>query len=406
MNTSIHIKRTSVLNGTASLLPASKSISNRALIINALAGGKSALHNLSDANDTQLMLRLVNSTDKVIDVEDAGTTMRFLTAYFSVTQQQKILTGTDRMKERPIGILVDALRLLGVEIDYLEKEGYPSHEIKKFAGQKVNSIRIRGDVSSQYISALMMIAPTLPNGLTLELEGKIGSRPYIEMTASLMKHFGVSSTFVGSTVTVPSQKYSPNTFTVESDWSAASYWFAFAALAEQATIQLPRLSLQSLQGDSAIVKIMESLGVKAEMKNDLLVLTKQQYQSSIEWDFTHCPDLAQTVAVVCAAKGIEGHFTGLESLRIKETDRIAALQNELRKINADLIEIDTAHWTLKPTKSLPSSAEFKTYKDHRMAMAFAPLATLMDAEIENQEVVRKSYPNYWNDMKSFGFEIQ
>ncbi len=406
MNTSIHIKRTSVLNGTASLLPASKSISNRALIINALAGGKSALHNLSDANDTQLMLRLVNSTEKVIDVEDAGTTMRFLTAYFSVTHQQKILTGTDRMKERPIGILVDALRLLGVEIEYLEKEGYPSHEIKKFSGQKVNTIRIRGDVSSQYISALMMIAPTLPNGLTLELEGKIGSRPYIEMTASLMKHFGVSSTFVGSTITVPPQKYNPNTFTVESDWSAASYWFAFAALAEQATIQLPRLSLQSLQGDSAIVKIMEALGVKAEMKNDLLVLTKQQHQSSIEWDFTHCPDLAQTVAVVCAAKGIEGHFTGLESLRIKETDRIAALQNELRKINADLIEIDAAHWTLKPSKNLPSSAEFKTYKDHRMAMAFAPLATLMNAEIENPDVVRKSYPNYWNDMKSFGFEIK
>ncbi len=405
MNTSIHIKRTSVLNGTASLLPASKSISNRALIINALAGGKSALHNLSDANDTQLMLRLVNSADKVIDVEDAGTTMRFLTAYFSVTHQQKILTGTDRMKERPIGILVDALRLLGVEVDYLEKEGYPSHEIKKFAGQKVNTIRIRGDVSSQYISALMMIAPTLPNGLTLELEGKIGSRPYIEMTASLMKHFGVRSSFIGSTITVPSQKYTSASFTVESDWSAASYWFAFAALAGQATIQLPRLSLQSLQGDSAVVKIMESLGVRAEMKNDLLVLTKQQHKTSIEWDFTHCPDLAQTVAVVCAAKGIEGHFTGLESLRIKETDRISALQNELRKINADLIEIDIAHWTLKPSTSLPSTAEFKTYKDHRMAMAFAPLATLMDVKIENPDVVRKSYPNYWNDVKSFEFEV-
>jgi len=406
LNTSILIKRTSVLNGTASLLPASKSISNRALIINALAGGKSDLHNLSDANDTQLMLRLVNATDKVINVEDAGTTMRFLTAYFSVTHQQKILTGTDRMKERPIGILVDALRLLGVEIVYLEKEGYPSHEIKKFAGQKVNTLRIRGDVSSQYISALMMIAPTLPNGLMLELEGKVGSRPYIEMTASLMKHFGVSSTFVGSTITVPSQKYSPASFTVESDWSATSYWFAFAALAEQATIQLPRLSLQSLQGDSAIVKIMEVLGVKAEMKNDLLVLTKQQHQSSIEWDFTHCPDLAQTVAVVCAAKGIEGHFTGLESLRIKETDRIAALQTELQKINADLIEVDAAHWTLKPSKNLPTNAEFKTYKDHRMAMAFAPLASLMDVEIEEPNVVRKSYPNYWNDMKSFGFDIR
>ncbi len=393
------------MNGTASLLPASKSISNRALIINALAGGKSALHNLSDANDTQLMLRLVNYPEQIIDVEDAGTTMRFLTAYFSVTHQHKILTGTDRMKERPIGILVDALRLLGVEIDYLEKEGYPSHEIKKFDGQKVNALRIRGDVSSQYISALMMIAPVLPNGLTLTLEGKVGSRPYIEMTASLMKHFGVNSTFVDDTITVLPQTYSATEFTVESDWSAASYWFAFAALAEQATIKLPRLTLQSLQGDSEIVEIMELLGVKAEMQNDLLVLTKQQNKSTLEWDFTHCPDLAQTVAVVCAAKGIKGYFTGLESLRIKETDRIAALQNELRKINADLIEIDTEHWELKPATSLPIEAAFNTYKDHRMAMAFAPLVTRMDVAIENPAVVRKSYPNYWNDLKAFNIPI-
>lgn len=406
METSIRIKRTSVLKGEATLLPASKSISNRALIINALAGGQSELHNLSDANDTQLMLRLVNSKDHVIDVEDAGTTMRFLTAYFSVTNQQKILTGTARMKERPIGILVEALKNLGCEIEYLEKEGFPPHEIKKFDGQKTNTIKIRGDVSSQYVSALMMIAPVLPKGLTLILEGKIGSRPYIEMTASLMKHFSVDTNVGADYVFTTHQTYKPLAFTVESDWSAASYWFAFTALAEQAEITLPKLLANSLQGDSVVVKIMERLGVNAHFQDGSFKLSKTSNAAELHWDFTHCPDLAQTVAVVCAAKNIKGHFTGLESLRIKETDRISALQNELRKIGADLIEENAETWTLIPTASLPNVASFATYKDHRMAMAFAPLSTLMDVEIEKPEVVRKSYPNFWNDMKNVGFVIQ
>ncbi len=392
------------MSGEASLLPASKSISNRALIINALAGGKSDLRNLSDANDTQLMLRLVNSTDRIIDVEDAGTTMRFLTAYFLVTNQQKILTGAPRMKERPIGILVDALRLLGGEIKYLENEGFPPIEIKKFTGQKTNTVRIRGDVSSQYISALMMVAPMLPSGLTLILEGKVGSRPYIEMTASLMKHFGVQCSVQDDKVIIPHQSYKAEPFTVESDWSAASYWFAFTALAENAEIKLPKLLNNSLQGDSAIVEIMDSLGVKILFENDLLTLSKKESKRELQLDFTHCPDLAQTIAVVCAAKNVKGYFTGLESLRIKETDRIIALQHELRKIGADLVE-DAEKWTLIPSTNLPKTASFSTYKDHRMAMAFAPLATLMDVTIEEPEVVRKSYPNFWNDMKSFGFLV-
>jgi len=402
---SIQIKRTSVLKGNVTWLPASKSISNRAIIINALAGGTSQLNNISDANDTQLMLRLVNSTERLIDVEDAGTTMRFLTAYFSITNQKKVLTGTSRMKERPIGILVDALRLLGVEIDYLEKEGYPPHEIKRFLGQKTNNISIRGDVSSQYISALMMIAPVLPKGLTLELKGKVGSRPYIEMTAALMKHFDATCTLLEDRVIIPQHPYSPASFTVESDWSAASYWFSFTALAKEAEIFLPRLTLNSLQGDSKITTIMESLGVSARLENDLLKLTKKEFKRELHWDFTHCPDLAQTVAVICGATGVKGYFTGLESLRIKETDRIAALQNELRRIGADLIEEDTAHWTLVPSSGLPHAASFQTYKDHRMAMAFAPLATRMDVEIENPDAVRKSYPNFWKDMISFGFSV-
>lgn len=401
----MQLKLTPVIEGTANLLPASKSISNRALIINALAGNHSQLHNLSDANDTQLMLRLVNSPEKTIDVEDAGTTMRFLTAFFAVNNQNKILTGTSRMKERPIGLLVDALRTLGASIAYLEKDGYPPLEIKGFSAQKTNTLSIRGDVSSQYISALMMVAPALPQGLTLNLLGKVGSRPYIEMTASIMKHFGATCELLSDKVIIPHQEYHSATYTVESDWSAASYWFALAALAEKANITLPRLSLQSLQGDSVIVSIMEKLGVHAVMKNDLLHLSQQESENEISWDFTHCPDLGQTVAVVCAAKGIRGNFTGLESLRIKETDRIAALQNELRKVGADLIEHDSAHWTLVPSPTLPQSASFATYKDHRMAMAFAPLATRMAVEIDKPEVVKKSYPNYWNDLKTCGISI-
>jgi 3-phosphoshikimate 1-carboxyvinyltransferase len=404
LNTRLHIKRTTVLNGTAAFLPASKSISNRALIINALSGSQAVLDNLSDANDTQLMLRLVNSNDVIIDVEDAGTTMRFLTAYFGVTGKQKTLTGTHRMKERPIALLVDALRSLGCEIKYLEKDGYPPHQTLGFSGQKTDSLEIRGDVSSQYISALMMIAPILPKGLRLKLTGKIGSRPYIEMTASLMRQFGADLSFVDDTIVVQSKKYKSSALTVESDWSAVSYWFAFAALAEQAEIYLPRLHHDSWQGDRVITDIMVKLGVKSVFENGLLKLTKVKETSSISWDFTHCPDLAQTVAVVCAAKGITGKFTGLESLRIKETDRIAALQNELQKIGGDLLE-ENNEWTLVPSKKLPAKASFTTYKDHRMAMAFAPLATLMDVEIDNAEVVRKSYPKFWTDMESFGFVI-
>jgi len=389
------------MQGTASLLPASKSISNRALIINALAGNGATLHNLSDANDTQLMLRLVDSTEKTIDVEDAGTTMRFLTAYFAVAGKNKILTGTHRMMERPIALLVDALRELGATIEYLGKEGYPPHETFGFSGQRVSTIRIRGDVSSQYISALMMVAPMLPNGLTLELTGRIGSRPYIEMTSAIMQHFGVACTLSANKVIIPHKAYTPAAFTVESDWSAASYWFAFASLARHADIRLPRLYLQSLQGDSAVINIMKSLWVTASLEDGLLHLTKTDVLEDIHWDFTHCPDLAQTIAVVCAARGVKGHFKGLESLRIKETDRIAALQHELRKINADLVEENAENWTLVPSAKLPPFARFETYKDHRMAMAFAPLAAMMDVDIENPNVVRKSYPNFWNDIGSF-----
>lgn len=384
-------------------MPASKSISNRVLVIDALGGSRSVLSNVSTANDTVLMQRLIGSPENEINVEDAGTTMRFLTAYFSVTGTKKNLTGTERMKLRPIGILVDALREIGARIDYLEKEGFPPIQIHGFESQKTNSIKIRGDVSSQYISALMMVAPKLPNGLHLTLTGTIGSRPYLTMTANLMRKFGVVIEFEENSIRIPTGTYMPGNYRVEADWSAASYWFSVVALADSAEIVLPNIALRSLQGDRVIVDIMEQLGVKAEPRGNDLLLIKKDHADFIEIDFRDCPDLAQTVAVVCAAKNITGSFTGLESLRIKETDRIQALQHELAKLGA-LLKEENGTWKLHPAYELPASIPIiNTYLDHRMAMAFAPLAACRNIIIENPDVTRKSYPDFWKDMALLGF---
>ena len=387
-------------------LSSSKSISNRALILKFLSS-QSTVSNLSDARDTQLMLKLVDSEDKIIDVMDAGTTMRFLTAFYAVSGKNKIITGTARMKERPIGILVEALRSLGATIDYLETEGFPPIEIKGFSKQKTKSIEIAGNVSSQYISALMMIAPTLPMGLTISLTGKIGSVPYIEMTASLMKEFGVTTylDFNKQVIEIPSKAYQSAHVIVEADWSAISYWYGFTSLAENATITLPNVDEKSLQGDRVIADIMDKLGVHSTFSNHQLVLTKKNHKNSITWDFKDCPDLAQTVLPVCAAKGIQGEFTGLESLRIKETDRITALQNELGKIGATLTEPQTGKWLLIPGKITGEKITIDTYHDHRMAMGLAPLSTLTDLIINDPAVVNKSYPGFWEDMKTVGFEM-
>lgn len=391
--------------GIVKNLPASKSISNRVIIIDALAGGGSQLSNLSSANDTQLMKKLITSPATELDVEDAGTTMRFLTAFCSLAGKDKIITGTDRMKLRPIGILVDGLRKLGAEIEYLEKEGFPPIRTRGFKGQATSAVSIRGDVSSQYISALMMVAPTLPKGLTLKFEGPVTSRPYVEMTASLMKQFGAECQVLEKEVLISSKPYTPSSITVESDWSAASYWYAFAALAEQAEIELPNMTMKSLQGDRVVDDLMKTLGVRSTSRGDSLILTKANHQHELAWDFTHCPDLAQTAAVVCSAKGIKGAFTGLESLRIKETDRIKALQHELKKMGTSFLEKD-GNWVLTPSqKQLSNGLYFNTYLDHRMAMAFAPLATLQDITIEDPAVTRKSYPKFWDDMKDLGFTV-
>lgn len=394
------------LSGKVQHLPASKSLSNRVLIIDALAGGGSDIQNLSEANDTRLMKNLLASADRVWNAEDAGTTMRFLTAFSAVQPGTRQLTGTPRMKQRPIGILVDALRELGAEIRYLEKEGYPPHEVKGIVHPRTNEVSIRGDVSSQFVSALMMIGPVLPGGLHINLKGPAGSRPYMEMTAALMRRFGAEVAWQDNRISIGPVTYKAASYTVENDWSAASYWFAFAALARNSEILLPSMTLRSLQGDRIIATWMESLGVICQPRgNDLLLQHKGDAQESVQLDFTHCPDLAQTIMVVCAARNIKGTFTGLESLRIKETDRVAAMQRELSKLGATLLE-QKGTWILQPAPQLPEIIEtIQTYEDHRMAMAFAPLAAVKTIRIENPHVVKKSYPRFWDDVQHLGIRL-
>ncbi len=389
------LNQISSFSSTTIPLPASKSESNRALIIDALTQGKNELKNLAEARDTQTMIRLLKENPPVYDVLDAGTTMRFLTAFAAVTDQNKVLTGTARMCERPIGILVDALNELGADIHYMNMEGYPPLAVHGLKNQLKSRVSIRGDVSSQYISALLMIGPVLPLGIELELIGKVGSRTYIEMTLELMKAFGVDHTWEGNVIKVEAQDYKPTNFAVESDWSGASYWYSLLACADKGELFLKGLKESSLQGDSKIVDIMDFLGVKSEFKDGGVHLTKQAVKGLDHWDFTHCPDIAQTVAVTCAIIGQKMDFTGLESLRIKETDRIFALQEELGRFNAKLIEGKNEIFTLIPSVEMPAEVRIKTYDDHRMAMAFMPLMTKTDVLIEEPEVVNKSYPSFW-----------
>lgn len=386
-------------------LPSSKSESNRALVIDALTEGENQLSNLAEARDTQTMIRLLQNDPPVFDVLDAGTTMRFLTAYATVTNRKKVMTGTARMCERPIGILVDALRSIGAEIHYLNNEGYPPLAIHGLPAQTTNQVKIRGDVSSQYISAMLMVAPVLPLGLELELEGKVGSRTYIEMTLELMAQFGIEYSWNGNKISVPHQSYQPTAFAVESDWSGASYWFSLLACSDSGELFLEGLKENSLQGDSAIVDIMEFLGVKSTFQSGGVLLQKQPIKGLKKWDFTHCPDLAQTVAVTCAILGQNAIFTGLESLKIKETDRVFALQQELGKFNAELKEIEPELYQVIPSVTMPHSVQIHTYEDHRMAMAFMPLLTKTDVIIEDPSVVNKSYPSFWKHCSLAGVQI-
>lgn len=389
-------------------LVSSKSESNRALIINAVAGGKCTLENLSAARDTQTMQRLLGLTTQELDVLDAGTTMRFLTAYTAIKGLDKIMTGTPRMCERPIGILVDALRAAGCSIDYLNKEGYPPLKISAHKGLSNQPIVMKGDVSSQFISAILMNAPSFENGLILELEGKIASRPYLEMTLQLMKHFGVVSVWKGNQIHIaPNQQYNTQQYSIESDWSGASYWYSIVALAaEGSEIEVLGLKPDSLQGDSVLVKIMEPLGVKSTFNERGVVLTKIPAQQQVKIDFSDCPDIAQTLSVIAAAKHIDLTLTGLESLRIKETDRILAIQQELQKFGADMKALEEDLFIIEHADFKVNNQIIDTYDDHRMAMAFAPLAILGEIKIENPDVVNKSYPSYWEDLKVAGFKVE
>ncbi len=411
MNYKLHFS-SNILKGEVTLA-GSKSISNRVLIIQALCNTDFKIEALANANDTELLAHLLKSNEKVLDAGPAGTTFRFMTAYLTLFGGNSILTGSERMKQRPIKVLVDACRKLGATIHYLENEGFPPLNIISGTISGGKQLAIPANTSSQYISALLLIAPILSGGLSLELTGKIVSKPYIEMTLGLMQYFGVSHKWENQVIVITEQAYQAKPFIVEADWSAASYYYSLAALSDEADICLNGLFENSLQGDSALVNIFESFGVKTHFTERGIRLIKHQtvIPDAFHYDFILCPDLAQTLAVVCAALGIKGYFSGLETLRIKETDRIQALENEISKGGCHISLFSTDDNTGKEvyevfgkfaTSVVPV---FKTYEDHRMAMAFAPLALLSPVEIDEPMVVIKSYPDFWTDFQHLGLII-
>lgn len=389
-------------------LPSSKSISNRALIINALGSGEHFPENLSDCDDTQVMIHSLNEKGETLDIKAAGTAMRFLTAYLSITPGTKVITGTRRMQQRPIRILADALRNLGADIEYAGNEGFPPLRI---TGRPLNGkdISLQGNVSSQYISALLMIGPMLPEGLTLHLEGEIISRPYIDLTLQLMTEFGAEANWLDEhCIGVKHSPYRSIPFFVESDWSAASYWYQMAALCKEAEIALNGLFAKSYQGDSAVAALFEQLGVETIYEDKRVVLRKtSKVVTRMEHDFVNQPDLAQTFVVTCALLGVPFRFTGLQSLKIKETDRIAALIKELGKLGYPIGEENDSVlcWNGERTEA-KACPEIDTYEDHRMAMAFAPACLVVpEIRINEPQVVSKSYPHYWEHLEQAGFRI-
>ena len=396
---------TKVINGEVNLT-ASKSESNRVLIIRALCDDHFPIHNLAAAKDTETMINLLADDGNIKDVGPAGTTMRFLTAYYANTPGTWTLTGSERMKNRPIAILVDALKALGANIEYLEKEGCPPMKIEG-GNLKGGKISIDGSVSSQYLSALIMIAPTLPGGLEMELTGKIASIPYLKMTLALIGEFGAKYNFEGNIIKIEEGKYQGKEFTVEADWSAASYWYQIAALADEANITLKGLKEVSLQGDSAIVDMYKNFGVNSTFNGTQVRLekTNSSISDTFDYDFSDCPDVAQTLAATLTGLNVKGHFKGLESLRIKETDRIAAIKKELEKFGAsiDILPDDEIRVNNAPISGFEGSIE--TYDDHRVAMSIAPLCLkVKQIEIEEPNVVAKSYPDFWNDLSAKGLK--
>ena len=398
-------------------LPASKSISNRALIIHALSGGSTLPENLSDCDDTSVIIEALRTMPEEINIKAAGTAMRFMTAYLSVTPGTHILTGTERMKHRPIGILVDALRTLGANIEYIGEEGYPPLRITG-STLKGGLLEIHGNVSSQYISALLMIGPMLKDGLTLRLLDHIISRPYIDLTLWMMGEFGAEAEWTSAdTITVNPKPYKSRDYFIENDWSGASYWYEMLALNDdpESEIRLTGLMDGSKQGDSITRYIFSLLGVKTKLQSkkagipQTITLKKNGHcVPKLEYDFVNCPDLAQTFVVACAAMNIPFHFTGLSTLKIKETDRIEALKTEMRKLGYVVKDIDGSELLWDGERCEPSLEQgIDTYEDHRMALAFAPYAMKHNGlVINNPQVVTKSYPHYWDHLRQAGFKVE
>ena len=392
-------------------LPSSKSISNRILIINSLSYSPYRIDNLSDSDDTKVLMAVLNSNTNYFDIGHAGTAMRFLTAFLSRIVGEWTLTGSERMLQRPIGILVDALRKLGASIEYTQNEGFPPLRILG-TSLKGGVIELDGSVSSQYISALLMIAPAIPGGMTIHLLNRITSRPYIELTLKLMEKFGVGHNWTGDKITITEQNYRPIKFAVEADWSGASYWYAMAAISEECKLLLKGLRLQSMQGDASQAEwFSQYFGVQSTQEGNDVLLSKMKTPevSRVDLDFIENPDIAQTFAVLAVCKKLPFHFRGLSTLKIKETDRIAALQNEILKFGARLTEPGDGElaWDGTFEESLPlHPVRIKTYHDHRMALAFAPAAMVYpEIIIEDPQVITKSYPGFWDDLKKVGFSI-
>lgn len=400
---SLTIRSASSRPNTTIQLTGSKSESNRALIIQSLCEG-TVINNLSEAQDTVTLDRILKDLPSTVDVGPAGTAMRFLAARLSIQPGEFILTGSERMKARPIGILVDALKELGANIEYLEKDGFPPLKIR---GKELEggTISIDGSVSSQFISALCMIAPKLKNGLSLNFIGEIASKPYLDMTLQMMQEFGVQHNWASSNdLHIAAQQYQATIFTVEPDWSAASYWYEIAALSKSAEIFLPNLKENSLQGDTVVAEIFKKFGVVSQFEPDGVQLIKypnSAYPQFVEIDCERCPDLAQTFACTMAGLGIHGKLTGLKSLRIKETDRITALITELNKFAVRGIELDNFELEIYSDPIHSPIQTLNTYEDHRMAMAFAPLILKVnELTFDEPEVVGKSYPDFWLHLSS------
>jgi len=401
------------------VLPSSKSLSNRALVISALSGSPQTPENVSDCDDTRVMIEWLSGKPQTIDIGAAGTAMRFSTAMLAVGEGTHVITGSDRMKQRPIGILVDALRQLGAHIEYMEKEGFPPLRITGNRCLEGGIVHVLGNVSSQYISALLMIAPMLKKGLKLVSSDKIVSRPYIDMTLSVMRDYGAKAYWKEENgqecIVVEPVPYQARTYFVESDWSAASYWYEMVALApnDDAEVVLPGLFAESVQGDSHGAQLFEKLGVTTEYRDNAIVLRKNgRCVDALYHDFLEMPDLAQTFVVTCCMMGVPFHFIGLQSLKIKETDRIVALKTELAKLGYILEDHNDSELLWNGVRgqvgiNLPDEIAISTYEDHRMAMAFAPVALCHGyIRINDPHVVSKSYPHFWKDLERVGFKIE